>query len=414
VGGIQASGSSALSGSQGSEKAAYFRVRTAQLLARTAAALPAPAVAGDPAEGGRALADRGASAAALRLAAESVLEALRARGHRKRSELLALTELLCELHELERELSDRAMRERLDAVSAIPAGLARLRAIGSSAEMLRRASQEVCQTCGFDRAVISRICGDRMLTESVFCAGDPAGAALLLQFGRRWPRPLLEMPVETQMIRRRMPIVVDPDTAGRIVKWIVEGSGTRSYVAAPIMPSGRVIGFVHADCHYRGHRADGLDRDLLWAFTEGFGHLYERSVLLERLRAQRDSVRSMVASTERIADEICAAAVELERSDREDTASTARAAAMISHARVDEVLTVREREIISLMASGETNARIATRLVIAEGTVKSHVKHILRKLHASNRAEAVSRYLLQHAQQTDGEHAGATGRRAQR
>ena len=33
------------------------------------------------------------------------------------------------------------------------------------------------------------------------------------------------------------------------------------------------------------------------------------------------------------------------------------------------------------------------RLVIAEGTVKSHVKHILRKLDAANRAEAVSRWL---------------------
>jgi DNA-binding NarL/FixJ family response regulator len=32
-------------------------------------------------------------------------------------------------------------------------------------------------------------------------------------------------------------------------------------------------------------------------------------------------------------------------------------------------------------------------LVVSEGTVKFHVKNILRKLHASNRAEATSRYL---------------------
>jgi len=31
--------------------------------------------------------------------------------------------------------------------------------------------------------------------------------------------------------------------------------------------------------------------------------------------------------------------------------------------------------------------------VISEGTVKTHVKHILRKLKASNRAEAVFRYM---------------------
>jgi DNA-binding NarL/FixJ family response regulator len=49
------------------------------------------------------------------------------------------------------------------------------------------------------------------------------------------------------------------------------------------------------------------------------------------------------------------------------------------------------------MATGETNAGIAARLIISEGTVKSHVKHILRKLGAANRAEAVCRYLRMEA-----------------
>lgn len=44
-----------------------------------------------------------------------------------------------------------------------------------------------------------------------------------------------------------------------------------------------------------------------------------------------------------------------------------------------------------LMATGATNARIATRLVVSEHTVKSHVEHILGKLRAANRAEAVAR-----------------------
>jgi hypothetical protein len=45
------------------------------------------------------------------------------------------------------------------------------------------------------------------------------------------------------------------------------------------------------------------------------------------------------------------------------------------------------------MGQGYTNAQIARRLVISEGTVKSHVKHILRKLDAANRAEAVAIWL---------------------
>jgi DNA-binding NarL/FixJ family response regulator len=56
-------------------------------------------------------------------------------------------------------------------------------------------------------------------------------------------------------------------------------------------------------------------------------------------------------------------------------------------------LTAREREVIELVSAGSTNGEIAAALVISESTVKSHVKHILRKLGAANRAEAVSRHL---------------------
>jgi DNA-binding NarL/FixJ family response regulator len=56
-------------------------------------------------------------------------------------------------------------------------------------------------------------------------------------------------------------------------------------------------------------------------------------------------------------------------------------------------LTAREAEVIALVSSGATNNEIAAALVISESTVKSHVKHILRKLGAANRAEAVSRHL---------------------
>jgi DNA-binding CsgD family transcriptional regulator len=58
----------------------------------------------------------------------------------------------------------------------------------------------------------------------------------------------------------------------------------------------------------------------------------------------------------------------------------------------DGLLSVRELEVLLKMAEGETNAQIAAELVIAESTVKSHVKSILRKLGAANRTEAVSRY----------------------
>jgi DNA-binding NarL/FixJ family response regulator len=59
---------------------------------------------------------------------------------------------------------------------------------------------------------------------------------------------------------------------------------------------------------------------------------------------------------------------------------------------VHNELTKRELEILAAMAEGKTNAQIAADLTIAESTVKSHVKNIMRKLGAANRAQAVCWY----------------------
>ena len=55
-----------------------------------------------------------------------------------------------------------------------------------------------------------------------------------------------------------------------------------------------------------------------------------------------------------------------------------------------EALTPREREVLTLMGQGRSNAEIATLLSIAPRTAKVHVQNILSKLGATNRTEAVS------------------------
>jgi DNA-binding CsgD family transcriptional regulator len=58
---------------------------------------------------------------------------------------------------------------------------------------------------------------------------------------------------------------------------------------------------------------------------------------------------------------------------------------------LDDPLSEREMEVLSLLSSGRTNSEVARDLFVSVGTVKSHTGNIYRKLGAKNRAEAIGR-----------------------
>jgi LuxR family maltose regulon positive regulatory protein len=68
-----------------------------------------------------------------------------------------------------------------------------------------------------------------------------------------------------------------------------------------------------------------------------------------------------------------------------------RAAADPRAPRLIEQLTSRELEVLAMLAAGRSNQGIASHLVISLDTVKKHVSHLMGKLGAANRTEAVAR-----------------------
>jgi DNA-binding NarL/FixJ family response regulator len=55
----------------------------------------------------------------------------------------------------------------------------------------------------------------------------------------------------------------------------------------------------------------------------------------------------------------------------------------------EDTLSIREREVVLLMSEGLSNKQIAYKLQISTKTVKTHVTHIMKKMKAKNRTEAV-------------------------
>ena len=71
--------------------------------------------------------------------------------------------------------------------------------------------------------------------------------------------------------------------------------------------------------------------------------------------------------------------------DRQETSGE------VAPRRLEDPLSERELEVLTLLASGRTNSEIARDLFVSVGTVKSHTGNIYRKLDTRNRAEALAR-----------------------
>lgn len=306
--------------------------------------------------------------------------------------------LLLQLNDELASLRDDALSQRSAAVVAVREAMEHLRPTTSVPQLLERLPGEICGL-GFARSLVSQVSDSVWISRYAFVDQDAELATLMVRAGSEEPTRLTPRLLESELVRRRRPMIVrDPQHNPGMHERFKVVTKTQGYVAAPVIACDRVIGFLHAD-QYLGYKriSDDFCRDILNMLAEGVGYAVERMVFQQRLAALRGRLTDYTRQVNDLVAECADADIGLSPASGEPADAPAPAAvpAVIGQFGPDasaSPLTRRELEILRHMASGATNAQIATRLVLSEGTVKSHVKHILRKLAASNRAQAVAYY----------------------
>jgi DNA-binding CsgD family transcriptional regulator len=220
--------------------------------------------------------------------------------------------------------------------------LGRLRKLANNIELAERLPLELCRS-GFSGVLFSLIRGN--------------------MYPRRPCQPL----PESALVRDKAPVLVNVCMTAPVYVWQTP------------------VALLHADAPAESGDVGAEDRDLLGLFAEGLGAIMERNIVAERMQALHSAAQQHVqrlhSLTGRFAEDPDLTKCSENTADDETISGD-----------IAEYLTRRERQVLNLMAAGKTNAQIAARLFVSEGTVKSHVRHIVRKLGASDCAEAVARY----------------------
>lgn len=258
-----------------------------------------------------------------------------------------------------------AMQQEM--MQGVNSSLERLRSAATVEEFAQMLPMEVVEL-GYVRSLFSWVADMQWVAYSAHSNQGEQESRMLVEAGRQDPLRDLRSFFEFEMIQERCPILKQNIRASqRVHPEIMNITQSDAYVASPVVVSGGVAGFVSVDVNEKTGTVDQFDRDLLGIFTSGAG------IALERLRVQQKY------SVESSLDELLPSGGRALEAPNGYLSS----------------LTSRELEVLDLIARGYTNAQIAEVLFISEGTAKTHVRNLLRKLEVSNRTQAADLYRSQ-------------------
>lgn len=301
-----------------------------------------------------------------------------------------LHQLVRRVHDVEDLTRRIESRQRKRAPALVRDALGALRQTESVDELVTLCPR-VVSGMGFDRSLLSLVKDSVWTPHSAYVDTDPDWAHDIVEHGRQHPQRLVSSLPEFELLRRRDGILVtDAQHNTKVYQDLIGPSLSRSYVAAAIKSEGNVAGFVHCDQFFHHRDTNDFDRSVLNLFVEAFSYVYERAVLTDRVTALHSEIKQ---SVRRISAVTSYHPGRQRERDIQPVTRIHSASGTPSQAVPNSdpyQLTKREWQVLRIMAEGKNNGNIADYLNISSGTVKSHVKHILRKLGVTSRAEAIA------------------------
>jgi DNA-binding NarL/FixJ family response regulator len=267
-----------------------------------------------------------------------------------------------------------AMQRRLHSCEAIP-------------ELLLRASEAAAEWLGFSRALILSVEDDALSASGLGAMADPKTDALRRRV-QADPVMLRAGSAESELIRT----AEGGRSGGGQPPSVLQASlGLEEFALGAVMPEDRVLAILVLD------RAEppvtAADRDAVQLFAHLIALAVERLFLRVRMSELSLELRHLTASAQAVMKEALESPVALPSDYGAGPVFPTAYPAPQSSDQLRELLTPRELQIAGQMVAGRSNREIAAELHLSPETVKGYVARVLRKLGASNRVDAVSRYL---------------------
>lgn len=224
---------------------------------------------------------------------------------------------------------------------------------------------------GFPRVGISFVDSNRWVIQRAYIADSPSLSARVLDISQHHPQDLKPDSFEAQVANGGKGILFG-DVGHHLERThgaIAQTLNVTSVLVVPLLITGRSAGLIHVDFSFiPRHRTADQIRNFV-DFSRVYNLLFETVFLRDSVHQFEESLRAgplKPVSTRKVAT---------------------------PNPGHYQQLTPRENEVMEHMSRGLTNEQIAGAMFLSSGTVKSHVKHILKKLGVDNRATAIAQYL---------------------